>query len=246
MPVLVASAEPAGPSAPAAVPDRKTLFRTEDTTADPGQPVTAASQPVAQAVPPMATAPVTATPVGATAPPVVHSTAAAEQVAPALVTMATTTGGSQQMTVKLQPAELGMVQIRIDRAPSGATQIAVTAEKADTLQALQRDQPQLHLALDQAGIPAAGRTMTFHVVDPAPSSSSGAGADGQTGSGGRAAADSANPDGSPGPGADRGAYQPRESNVYSTARRSAATVEAASANVAAAALTPRTGVNITA
>ena len=91
-------------------------------------------------------------------------TGPAAQLAPALLTMAKSTDGSQQMTVRLHPAELGMVQIRIDRAVSGATQIDIAADRPETLLALQRDQPALHRTLDEAGIPVAGRTVAFHVL----------------------------------------------------------------------------------
>ena len=40
------------------------------------------------------------------------------------------------MTVRLHPDDLGMVQVRIERGPSGSVQVEITAEKADTLQAV--------------------------------------------------------------------------------------------------------------
>jgi hypothetical protein len=71
------------------------------------------------------------------------------------------------MTLNLHPAELGTVQIHISHTPDGSARVDVTAEKTGTLQALLRDQPQLHRALDDAGVPAAGRTITFHAAQPA-------------------------------------------------------------------------------
>ena len=91
-----------------------------------------------------------------------HQALPAAQVAPALATLAKAPDGTQQMTVRLNPDQLGMVQIRLDRAPSGATHIQILADRPETLQALQRDQPALHKTLDDAGIPGAGRTMVFH------------------------------------------------------------------------------------
>jgi hypothetical protein len=90
----------------------------------------------------------------------------AEQIAPVLLTLAKTPEGNQLMTVRLHPDDLGMVQVRIERTPSGSTQVEISAEKNNTLQALQRDQIRLHHTLDDAGIPAAGRTVTFHITQP--------------------------------------------------------------------------------
>jgi hypothetical protein len=166
-----------------------------------------------------------------------------------LVTLATTTSGNHQMTVRLNPDGLGTVQVRIERTASGETQIAVTADKAATLQALQRDQPQLSRALDQAGIPAAGRSMTFHIMEPAQASSSsnetGSGSSHQA-PGGRTSADNAGSDGSSGAdpgGGGRGSHSTRESNAYSTGRQSN---ETTGTNAAAAARTYRAGLDITA
>ena len=46
--------------------------------------------------------------------------------------------------------------------------VTLTAERPQTLDLLARDQTQLHRALDQAGVPAEGRSVTFHLA-PAPS-----------------------------------------------------------------------------
>jgi flagellar hook-length control protein FliK len=89
-----------------------------------------------------------------------------EQIAPVLLTLAKTPEGNQLMTVRLHPDDLGMVQVRIERTPSGSTQVEISAEKNNTLQALQRDQIRLHHTLDDAGIPSAGRTITFHITQP--------------------------------------------------------------------------------
>jgi hypothetical protein len=100
----------------------------------------------------------------------------AAQIAPALLSLGQAANGDQSMTLRLQPAELGMVQVRIDRTAQGAAHITITVEKSDTMQALLHDQPQLHRVLDEAGVPVAGRTITFHAApEPSPG---GAGAQG--------------------------------------------------------------------
>jgi flagellar hook-length control protein FliK len=77
--------------------------------------------------------------------------------------------GTQRLTMKLEPPELGQVQIRIDRPVDAPAQVAITVERPETLQLLLRDQPQLQHALDLAGVPAEGRSVTFHVATPEPS-----------------------------------------------------------------------------
>ena len=124
------------------------------------------------------------------------------------------------MTVRLRPADLGMVQVRIATAVSGATQIEITAENPATLRALQRDQPQLHRTLDDAGIPAAGRTVTFHV---APAVQNVAATEGlplpgsHTASATRSNAATTDPDASA--GGDRGSYPARDRTPYPANRR---------------------------
>ncbi len=96
----------------------------------------------------------------ATAMAAAHPSAAG-QIGPALLTLATAADGTQQMTLRLQPEELGTVQVRIDRAPDGTSQVNITADNPSTLQAITSEQSDLHKALDAAGIPATGRTVTF-------------------------------------------------------------------------------------
>jgi flagellar hook-length control protein FliK len=108
-----------------------------------------------------AAAPVRATPVTPAAP-----TPPAAQIAPALLSLGQAADGSQQMTLRLHPAELGVVQVQIGRTATGSAHVEITVEKTATLQALLEDQPQLHRALDDAGVPAAGRTVTFHTAPP--------------------------------------------------------------------------------
>lgn len=75
--------------------------------------------------------------------------------------------------MKLEPPELGQVQIRIDRPVDNTpAHIAITVERPETLQLLLRDQPQLQRALDQAGVPPEGRTISFHVASPEPAARS--------------------------------------------------------------------------
>jgi hypothetical protein len=158
----------------------------------------------------------------AASPSAQHATAA-EQVTSALLTLAKSAGGSQQITIRLHPDVLGMVQVRIARALSGTTQIDVTAENPATLLALQRDQPQLHRALDAAGIPQAGRTIAFHVVPTAQAAANGNSsgswpghASSPPGSASRPQAGTTDADGASG---GRNGHLAQERNIYPTPRR---------------------------
>jgi flagellar hook-length control protein FliK len=97
-----------------------------------------------------------------------HVPSPAAQVAPALVAMGHAPDGAQRLTMRLAPPELGQVQIHIDRPPDAPARVDITVEKTETLTLLLRDQPQLQHALDQAGVPPEGRSVTFHVVAPEP------------------------------------------------------------------------------
>jgi flagellar hook-length control protein FliK len=108
------------------------------------------------------TQPAASTPTAASVAPL----APADQVVPALVEVLKTADGVQSVTVSLQPPELGQVQIRIDRSVDGATRVDITAERPETLQLLQRDQPRLEQVLNQAGLPADGRSVNFQVATP--------------------------------------------------------------------------------
>jgi flagellar hook-length control protein FliK len=130
--------------------------------ADPSSALLAASTPPAPAA---AAGPIAAT---AAAPPRTPAASPAEQVAPALVSLAHAPDGTQRLTLRLDPPDLGHVQIRIDRPPEAPARVDITVEKAETLTLLLRDQPQLQRALDQAGVPPDGRSVTFHVASTEP------------------------------------------------------------------------------
>ena len=73
--------------------------------------------------------------------------------------------GPQHLTIRLTPPELGSLQVRIDQSAGAPPRIEIKVEHAQTLDLLLRDQPRLHQALDQAGIPADGRHITLALDD---------------------------------------------------------------------------------
>ncbi len=116
-------------------------------------------------------APVPTVPTMATVSPItpdqaVKTPSPAAQIAPALIAVLKNENGTPSVTVRLQPPELGQVQIRIDQTAEGVAHIGITAEKPETLQLLQRDESKLQQALDQAGVQSTGRGISFQTAPP--------------------------------------------------------------------------------
>ena len=85
----------------------------------------------------------------------------ATQITPALVHIVAAPDGSQRVTVRLDPVELGELHIRIERPHEGPVQVTVEATRPETLQLLRQDEPALHRALDQAGLSPEGRIVVL-------------------------------------------------------------------------------------
>ena len=108
-----------------------------------------------------------------------------QQVMPVVASVvASHDGAPQTLVIRLDPAELGRVQVHIERTADGLSRISLHAERPDTLQLLVRDQPQLHRALDLAGVPPDGRMLQFQLTPDQPLLPQGStqfGANGSTG-----------------------------------------------------------------
>jgi hypothetical protein len=92
------------------------------------------------------------------------SNSPAHQIAPITVTMMLGSG-SKSVTVTLDPAELGRVEVKIGK-DNDTTTVQIAADRPETLAMLQRDVRQLDAALDQAGISSEGRSINFSLSDP--------------------------------------------------------------------------------
>ena len=73
--------------------------------------------------------------------------------------------GSNQFDIRLDPAELGRIDVRLDVDQDGQVTTHVTADRADTLDLLQSQQPQLQQALEQAGLKTADNGLQFSLRD---------------------------------------------------------------------------------
>jgi flagellar hook-length control protein FliK len=106
-----------------------------------------------------------AAPAAATATP---GTAAAATVPIAGLAVAITSraqAGSSQFDIRLDPPELGRIDVRLDIDRDGQVTSHVTVDRADTLQLLQSQQPQLERALEQAGLKTADNGLQFTLRD---------------------------------------------------------------------------------
>jgi hypothetical protein len=66
--------------------------------------------------------------------------------------------------LRLEPAELGKIQIAVAQPRDGAAAVVLTVERPETLLLVLRDQQGLHQALDRAGIAADGRTVSVELA----------------------------------------------------------------------------------
>jgi len=87
--------------------------------------------------------------------------------------------GTNQFAIRLDPPELGRIDVRLDVDRNGQVTSHVTVDRADTLQLLQTHQPQLEQALQQAGLKTTDNGLQFTLRDQ-----SFAGQNGQNGHGG--------------------------------------------------------------
>jgi flagellar hook-length control protein FliK len=136
---------------------------------DSAAPHTTGTTAIASTGPSAGTSPATATPASAPATPSTGQSNAtppptpAAQLASAVASLHVGADGTSHTTIKLDPAELGSVQIRISRATDGTASVSISVERPDTLATLQNDLGHLHQALDRAGLPDQ-RSVTLHLA----------------------------------------------------------------------------------
>jgi flagellar hook-length control protein FliK len=73
--------------------------------------------------------------------------------------------GSSQFDIRLDPPELGRIDVRLGVDRDGQVTSHVTVDRADTLQLLQSQQPHLERALEQAGLKTADNGLQFTLRD---------------------------------------------------------------------------------
>jgi flagellar hook-length control protein FliK len=88
----------------------------------------------------------------------------------ALEIAASVKNGKSSFEIRLDPAELGRIDVRIDVDRSGQVTSHLTVEKPETLSMLQQDAPQLQRALDDAGLKTGSGGLQFSLRDQSSSS----------------------------------------------------------------------------
>ena len=71
--------------------------------------------------------------------------------------------GADRITVKLNPFELGRVEIKLETNDQGLTRALVAAERPETLELLQRDARVLEKALQESGLKTDGNSLNFNL-----------------------------------------------------------------------------------
>ena len=71
--------------------------------------------------------------------------------------------GGDRISIQLKPAELGRVEVRLDVGKEGRVSAVITADRADTLDLLQRDARILQNALQDAGLQTDGNSLSFQL-----------------------------------------------------------------------------------
>lgn len=71
--------------------------------------------------------------------------------------------GGDRISIQLKPAELGRVDVRLDMVGDGRVAAVISADRADTLDLLQRDARLLQNALQDAGLETDGNSLSFEL-----------------------------------------------------------------------------------
>ncbi|MGA2895509.1 MAG: flagellar hook-length control protein FliK [Xanthobacteraceae bacterium] len=74
-------------------------------------------------------------------------------------------GGSSQFDIRLDPPELGRIDVRLGFDSNGQLTSHVTVDRPETLTLLQSQQPHLEQALQQAGLKTADNGLQFSLRD---------------------------------------------------------------------------------
>ncbi|MEM6712700.1 MAG: flagellar hook-length control protein FliK [Pseudomonadota bacterium] len=88
-------------------------------------------------------------------------------------------GGKTQFDVRLDPPELGRLNVRIEMDASGQTRTHMIVERAETLEMLVTDARSLERALQQAGVKTEPGSVSFELASDGQDGSAGHGASGE-------------------------------------------------------------------
>ena len=74
-------------------------------------------------------------------------------------------GGADRINIKLHPAELGRVDVRMETAENGSLRAVITVERPEALEFLQRDARGLERSLQDAGLKTDSQSLAFERHD---------------------------------------------------------------------------------
>jgi len=86
--------------------------------------------------------------------------------------------GTDRISIRLSPAALGKVEVKLELSPDKTVQAIVTAEKPETLDMLERDARTLQRALEEAGLRTNSDSLSFERRDTGGASDSASDSDG--------------------------------------------------------------------
>ena len=143
-------------SSPASAQPDKLAGLAADTPAQPGTAAPSADQAAPAAPQPLAvTAPTDPSAANAASAPAAQTTAAMAAVPVAGVAVeiaARAQAGTNRFSIRLDPPELGRIDVRLDVDKQGNVTSHLVVERSATLDMLRRDAPQLERALQDAGL----------------------------------------------------------------------------------------------
>ena len=87
--------------------------------------------------------------------------------------------GKSRFEIRLDPADLGRIDVRIDVDRNGQVTSHLTVEKPETLSMLRQDAPQLQRALDDAGLRTGNGGLQFSLRDQSSSGQDNGGGSGR-------------------------------------------------------------------
>lgn len=168
-----AAEKPAGQAQQSAKPAETTGLANKPAERPAGAPAATAEPALGHASQSTATPPLAAAGVGGTA--AVHTASFAETLtqarhAPAnpaeqiaLQVHRAQVAGQDQINIKLHPAELGRIEVKLENASDGTLRAVISAERPETLDLLQRDARGLERALQEAGVKTDSGSLSFNL-----------------------------------------------------------------------------------
>ena len=102
--------------------------------------------------------------------------------------------GTDRISIRLSPAALGKVEVKLELSPDKTVQAIVTAEKPETLDMLERDARTLQRALEEAGLKTNSDSLSFERRDSGGTSDSASDSDGNAPNGTERSGNSENDD----------------------------------------------------